>query len=171
MHLRYALIRALTHVNPRAPASSLPDHALHTHKWRYTNLIDKKIVDTYTLGIDANGPLVASLASVPTDNSNSPSVNAGLNFFTDFNTMSTAVTTSVKNFVSTQLKDIPINIVKNYVFPGGKAFIFGGVGFSQYQDLVTFTRYADPTGLAVSVVLLLCKDSECSVGIGVFAKF
>jgi hypothetical protein len=122
------------------------------------NLVDKTIVDTYTLGIDANGQLIASLVSVPTDHSNLPSVNAALNFFTDFNTISTAVTDSVKNFVGTKLQDMPINTVQNLVFPGGKTFIFSGVGFSNYQDLVSFIRYADPTGPATSMAAPAAKE-------------
>jgi len=121
------------------------------------NLVDKKIVDTYTLGINANGQLVASLVSVPTDNSNSPSVTAALNFFTDFNTISTAVANSVK-IVGTKLQDMPINAIQNFVFPGGKTFIFSGVSFSNYQDLVTFIRYADPTGPVTSVAAPAVKE-------------
>jgi hypothetical protein len=113
------------------------------------NLVDKQIVDTYTIGIDDTGRLVASLNSVPTDNSNSPSVNAALNFFTDFNTISTSVTNSVNNFSATKLNDIPLSFTQNYVFPGGKTFVFKDVSFSDFQDLVSFISYADPTGPSV----------------------
>jgi hypothetical protein len=112
------------------------------------NLVDKQIVDTYTIGVDDKGQLVASLNSVPTDHSNSPTVNAALNFFTNFNDISNDVKNSVQAFAGSQLQDMPISTIQNYVFPGGKTFIFKSVGFSDYQDLVSYISYADPTGPA-----------------------
>lgn len=109
------------------------------------NLVDKQIVDTYTIGIDDKGKLVASLKSEPTDHSDSPSVNDALNFFTDFNQISGDIRNSVQAFAGSQLQDMPISTIQDYVFPGGKTFIFKRVGFSDYQDLVSFISYADPT--------------------------
>ncbi|MCJ1243951.1 hypothetical protein MMC30_001148 [Trapelia coarctata] len=116
------------------------------------NLVDKTITDTYTLGIDASGTLVPSLLSNTTDNSNSPSVNAALNFFTRFNDISNSVKDTVQAFAGSKLQDMPIATVQNYVFPGGKTFLFKNVGFSDYGDLVSFISYADPTGKAVPSV-------------------
>lgn len=43
------------------------------------------------------------------------------------------------------LKRIPIDTVKNYVFPGGQTLTFKNVGFSSYQDLTALISYADPS--------------------------
>lgn len=115
------------------------------------NLIDKTIVDTYSLGIDASGQLVPELDSVPTDRSNSPSVNAALNFFTNFNDISNAVRDKVRDFAGSRLQDMPIATLQDYVFPGGRTFIYKSVGFSDHQDLVAFISYADPREPASAV--------------------
>ena len=115
------------------------------------NLVDKQIIDTYTIGIDDQGQLVSSLHSDKTDNSNSPSVNKALDFFTDFNSISQDINDNVASFVGSQLQDMPISTIQDYVFPGGKTFIFKSVQFSDYQDLVSSISYADPTGSPATV--------------------
>jgi hypothetical protein len=109
------------------------------------NIVDTQIVDTYTIGINAEGQLVADFKSNKIDHSHDPSVNAALNFFTNFNDISNDVHNKVQNFTGHLVKDIPLSTIQNYVFPGGRTFIFKSVGFSDYQDLVSFISYADPT--------------------------
>ena len=82
--------------------------------------------------------------SVLTDNSNSPSVINALNFFSQFNATSNYITNSVSVFTGTQMggDDIPpVSAIQNFVFPGGKSFVFKSVGFSAFQDLVSFISY------------------------------
>ena len=112
------------------------------------NIFDKKIVDTYTIGISNGGKLVElsnSPQSVLTDNSNSPSVINTLNFFSQFNATSNYITNSVSGFTGTRMggDDIPpVSAIQNFVFPGGKSFVFSkSVGFSAFQDLVSFISY------------------------------
>ena len=106
------------------------------------------IVDTYTIGISNGGKLVElsnSPQSVLTDNSNSPSVINALNFFSQFNATSNYITNSVSGFTGTRMggDDIPpVSAIQNFVFPGGKSFVFSkSVGFSAFQDLVSFISY------------------------------
>ena len=114
------------------------------------NIFDKKIVDTYTIGNSNGGKLVElsnSPQSVLTDNSNSPSVINTLNFFSQFNATSNYITNSVSGFTGTRMggDDIPpVSAIQNFVFPGGKSFVFSktrSVGFSAFQDLVSFILY------------------------------
>jgi hypothetical protein len=108
------------------------------------NVVDKKIVDTYTLTTDAAGELTAALTSVPTDNSQTPGVNGFLNFFTGgINDLISAIANAVRNFGPTNLRNIPVSAIKNFVFPGGKSFVFKDGSFSSFQDLTAHISYAD----------------------------
>lgn len=115
------------------------------------NIVDKTIVDTYTLGVNEDGKLVAALDTQTTDNSYNPTVDGFLNWFTDINQLIADVETYVRSFTSTQL-DIPVSIVQDFVFPGGNTFVFKDAGFSPYQDLVSYISYADVTGQPVPTV-------------------
>jgi len=42
------------------------------------------------------------------------------------------------------MKDIPINVFQDFIFPGGQTFIFKDVRFSSHQDLISHITYADP---------------------------
>ena len=85
--------------------------------------------------------------SVLTDNSNSPAVINALNFFSQFNAIKNNITNSVGGFAETRMggDDIPpILAIQNFVFPGGKSFVFNSVGFSAFQDLVLFLATNNP---------------------------
>ena len=82
--------------------------------------------------------------SVLTDNSNAHAVINALNFFSQFNAFKNYITNSVSGFAETRMggDDIPpISAIQNFVFPGGKSFVFKSVGFSAFQDLVSFISY------------------------------
>lgn len=108
------------------------------------NLIDKTIVDTYTLDINADGGLVANLDSKPTDNSDKPSVAAIINWVSGLNDLITFIESTLTS-VDAELQDLPVSTIQDFVFPGGQTFVFKNVGFSNYQDLVSYITYADPT--------------------------
>ena len=110
------------------------------------NIVDKTIVDTYSLDIDESGNLVVALTPVVTDHSNSPRVKTALSWFTNFNNITADAVGRIKACTGTQLTGMPISTIQDYVFPGGKSFIFMKVSFSAFQDLVSFIRYADATG-------------------------
>ena len=112
------------------------------------NLVDKTITDTYDISINASGQLGTTQKSVPKDSSYSPSVDGALNFFTNFNDISNSVRDKIREFTASRLQDMPISAVQNYVFPGGKTFLYKNVGFSDYQDLVAMISYKDSSGHA-----------------------
>ena len=109
------------------------------------NIVDKQITDTYTLAVDDTGQIVATLQSVPVDNSKTPSENGFMNFFFDVNTLADNVSQWAQGCYGTQLTDIPASVVQSFVFPGGATFSFADVNFSANQDLVSHITYADVT--------------------------
>jgi hypothetical protein len=116
--------------------------------WRqsYGNIVDKTITDTYTLSVTAQGGLTANLATTSADHSQILEVGGFVNFWgSDINNIIDTVTNTVRNFVSPSFRDIPLAVVQDFVFPGGKTFAFKTVGFSDHQDLAGHITYADPS--------------------------
>jgi hypothetical protein len=110
------------------------------------NVVDKQITDTYSIGVDDQGQIVATLASsVPVDHSQKPSANGFLNFFADVDSLSDSVAQWAQSCIGTNLTDIPASAVQNFVFPGGATFSFADASFSDNQDLVSHITYASVT--------------------------
>jgi hypothetical protein len=109
------------------------------------NVVDKTITDTYTLAVNDTGRLVATLTSKTQDNSRTPSVNGFLDFFSGFNKLSSDVAAAVRALTGTNLTDLPVSVVQDYVFPGGRAFAYKSVMFSDNQDLISHITYTDPS--------------------------
>jgi hypothetical protein len=110
------------------------------------NIVDKQITDVYTIGVDDEGQIKATLASSNTvDNSKKPSANGFLNFWADVDTISDDVTQWAQSCIATNLTDVPVSFVQNFVFPGGGTFSFTDASFSENQDLVSHITYADVT--------------------------
>ena len=108
------------------------------------NVVDKQITDTYTVGVDDTGQITATLkSSVPVDNSQQPGANGFLNFWANVQSLSDAVAGWARSFASTNLTDVPVSFVQNFVFPGGSTFSFTDASFSDNQDLVSHITYAD----------------------------
>jgi hypothetical protein len=120
-------------------------YAEHLSTGASGNVVDKTLTDTYSLAVDDKGELTTVLTSKVTDNSQTPSVNGFLNFFTDLNSLINDVATWAQGCASTTLNDIPVAVLQNFVFPGGKTFVFKDASFSDYQDLVAHITYADPS--------------------------
>jgi hypothetical protein len=108
------------------------------------HIVDRTITDTYTLTVDENGRLVTVKTSVMKDDSKTPSTNDFLNFFTDLNSLLDDVAKWSRSLAETRLTDIPVGIVQDFVFPGGKTFVFKDGLFSDNQDLIAHISYADP---------------------------
>lgn len=109
-------------------------------------IVDKQITDTYSIGVDDKGQLkVALKSSDPQDHSQRPSVNGFLEFFTGVNKLSDDVAKWAQSCVATKLTDVPISAIRNFVFPGGDAFVFADARFSDNQDLVAHITYANPS--------------------------
>lgn len=109
------------------------------------NVVDKTVTSTYTLAVDAYGNLTAALSSDTTDDSKTPGVNGFLDFFTDLNSLAESVREWGDEISEAQLDDIPLAVIRAFVFPGGNSFVFKDVVFSANQDLVARISYADPS--------------------------
>jgi hypothetical protein len=109
------------------------------------NPINKTITDTYTLAVDQNGQLSASLVSVPVDNSDpTPSANWFIELFTGLDDLVNDVASWASAFGATAFQDIPVNVAQQFVFPGGNTFAFKDVQFSANQDMVSHIAYVQP---------------------------
>ncbi|KAK3354080.1 hypothetical protein B0T25DRAFT_632340 [Lasiosphaeria hispida] len=116
------------------------------------NIVDKKIVDTYSIGVDANGHLQATMTSTPTDKSQTlTNSSVWEKIWGNSDALSSSIQRYSQGFVSTSFADVPLDIFRNYVFPGGKTFVFKHASFSDFQDLVAFINYADPLAPAAKV--------------------
>ena len=60
-------------------------------------------------------------------------------------TLSDNVDEWAQSCATTNLTDVPVSFVQNFVFPGGATFSFVDAGFSGNQDLVSHITYADPS--------------------------
>lgn len=98
------------------------------------NVVDKTIVDTYTLTVDENGILGASVDPVVTDNS-SVSDDSIWNSFTGSGGFIEELRSGGDDLQSTAL-GIPLSNTAAYSFPGGQTSTFKSVQFSDNQDLV-----------------------------------
>lgn len=108
------------------------------------NFVDKTITDTYTLAVGQSGNVVITLSQgTPVDNSDKPDANWLVDLFTNINDLVNWVAANVK-FASTDLTDLPLNSMQQFVFPGGNTFAYGDVAFSDTQDLVSHVSYTNP---------------------------
>lgn len=109
------------------------------------NVVDITLTDTYTLAVSQDGQLVATESTARNDQSKSPQTNDFLNFFTDLNDIINSIESWLRNFVATDLQDLPLSVIQDYVFPGGRTFAFKSVGFSDFADLTSHITYTDPS--------------------------
>jgi hypothetical protein len=120
---------------------------LHVDLWSLQtntswNAINKTLTDTYTLAVTQNGDLTAIRLSSPFDKSQShPTHNSFIDWFTNINEIADYVAQRITEFVPTSLQDIPVSVAQQFIFPGGKAFAFKQVEFSDHQDLTTQITY------------------------------
>jgi hypothetical protein len=106
------------------------------------NVVDKSIVDAYSVGVDDSGRLVvAQLYSSVTDHSQHPGVNGFLDFWTNVNQYSDTVASWSQAVTDGHLKDVPVSFADNFVFPGTATFTFADAAFSENFDLVSHITY------------------------------
>lgn len=120
---------------------------------RSGNIVEKTLTDTCSIGIDDNGRLNTTITSVPTDNSYLPSEAKGLDVFNHLNAVLDHVYENAHDVTDhgAVLSSLPLNVVEDYIFPGGQTFTYQDVAFSDNQDLVASIRYADVTQVTPSV--------------------
>lgn len=108
------------------------------------NIVDKTIVDTYTLAATQDGKLAATLDSKQSDASVDIKTNGFEDFWTNLNDLTRQVKDYVRNMTSTNFTDLPVSTVQSFVFPGGRTFTYKDVAFSEHQDLTTRITYVQP---------------------------
>lgn len=109
--------------------------------WRKEwNLVDLKITDTFTLSTTHDGKLTATRSTKTDDN---PTPIDGDALVPDLYERFTRVQKQVRAYVTSALVDIPLAILDNVIFPGGRSFLFSKVAFSDHQDLVAHITYTD----------------------------
>jgi hypothetical protein len=106
------------------------------------NLVDLKLIDTYTLSATHDGQLTAQRGSTTQDNASAIPDNLAL---PGLKAHFEEIQQSVKSRISSAFTDLPLSILNNVVFPGGRAFLFKAVTFSDHQDLIAHITYADPS--------------------------
>jgi hypothetical protein len=109
------------------------------------NVVDLTLTDTYTLAVSQDGELVANESTSRNDQSKDPSTDPFLNFFTNLNDIIGMVKSWIRVVTATRLKDLPLSVVQDYVFPGGKTFAYKSVAFSDSADLASHITYTEPT--------------------------
>lgn len=109
------------------------------------NVVDRTIIDTYTLSIDQNGNLKADLNSTSKNKDQKIDLKGIITWFVDMNDMIDHITNFAKNISSANFKDIPASDIQNFIFPGGKVFVYKNVQFSEHQDLLTAITYSNPS--------------------------
>lgn len=113
-------------------------------------IVDRKRVDVYDFGILGQGQLTVPppTNTVNENNDMNPSSNVFVNWFTDINSIISTVGGYVRALASYSLQEIPVSIIQNFVFPGGKPFAFSNVAFATPSlDLVAKIKYVDPGSL------------------------
>lgn len=113
------------------------------------NIVDRTRVDTYDFGILGQGQLTApSPTTVNTNNDMNPSSNVFIDWLTDINSIISTVENYVRVLTSYSMQEVPVSIIQNFVFPGGKPFAFSNVAFATPSlDLVAKIKYVDPGSL------------------------
>ena len=108
------------------------------HEW---NLVDLTLTDTFTLSAQHDGTLTANRASSTSDKS---ATIEGDFAVPDLKSRFERVQAQVKGYVTKTMVDIPLSLLGDVIFPGGRAFLFKAVTFSDHQDLIAHITYADP---------------------------
>ncbi len=110
------------------------------------NLFDTTITDTFTLKVGGFGAVEVDHGTNTNDQRVTPQTNDVLNFFTGgINELMSNFSHWATGFGARTERPIPIALVNHFVFPGGKAFDFKNLKFSDHQDLIASIRYAATT--------------------------
>lgn len=105
-------------------------------------IVHKTINETITLSVNADGRLV--VGTPETEVFNYPDdlhVNRFVDLFTQLNDMIDELKGRADSVTGGHLTSIPIGLVQDFVFPGGRTFSFKDVAFSNHRDLVAHITY------------------------------
>ena len=104
-------------------------------------VVNKTIVDTYTLSIDDEGKIATKRATKTFDHSQK------LDFYaiSGLKDMGEDINRQAANLANNYLESIPISMIENFIFPGGSTFTYKDVKFSDNQDLIAHITYTQPS--------------------------
>jgi hypothetical protein len=106
------------------------------------NVVNRTISDEITLSVGADGRLqVGTPVSTTTNKPDDLHVDGFLNFWTQLNNVTDFIKNYAYDITAQRLTSLPIGLVQDFVFPGGRTFAFKDVAFSEYQDLVAHITY------------------------------
>ena len=109
-------------------------------------MVDSTVVDTYEIAVDSTGALGISAPNrTNSDTANPEDRNGSLNFGVRINNDMDTILESLKSFNELRLDSIPLSTAQQFIFPGGKTFTFKKTSFSNFQDLVSYIVYTEPT--------------------------
>ncbi|WP_276133779.1 hypothetical protein [Polluticoccus soli] len=128
------------------------------------NFVKKKLVDIYTIGVDAQGRISVSQATPQiTDMSDAVNPDGWSKFVTlgqinsAVDNVKNSVTGWIDGFLASDSATIAatLNGSNGWVFPGGKTYSFLNAQFSDAQDLVANVLYIAPTATKAERAALL----------------
>ena len=110
------------------------------------NVVAVALTEVYDLAVDQWGRLVSERREYldPTRETEIQRAHAFFDTFSKINHIITQITNTAQTTVGTKVPTVPVEIVRDYVFPGGNVFTFKDVAFSQYQDLMLYITYVNP---------------------------
>jgi hypothetical protein len=102
--------------------------------------IHKIITDTYSIGVDAYGKIRLKNSPEVVDKPQKLEYGQLANYFPELqpgmdNLVSYISTSNV------ELESLPLSVLSDFVFPGGKTFAFHDARFSKHRDLIASIRY------------------------------
>jgi hypothetical protein len=105
------------------------------------DIVNKTVVDAYTIKVDVKGYLLLDLSSTSNDKSTLGTVDYSL--VPDFGqAIIPDLADYVNSIVSGSFDVDPLNQLQKFIFPGGKTFQFANGAFSDFGDLVANIRLA-----------------------------
>ena len=112
--------------------------------WQTANVVDKTWTSEWTLAATAKGGLEVKGEPVMKNDSQDDRINDFSNFFTGANKIFQDLRTN--SLENVPFGPFPFRSLTGFVFPGGRAFAFKNLRFSENQDLLCAITYTDPTG-------------------------
>jgi hypothetical protein len=109
-------------------------------------VVQRKLTDTYNLQVDSNGKLIVVRTSDFVNTDEDITINKVLSALIGMNGHIEKAVNAAKDCKGIDLEDIPVAMVSDFVFPGGRTFTYRDPKFSKNQDLVALITYVDPSG-------------------------
>lgn len=99
------------------------------------NIIDRTIMDTFTLAANVHGQLDVTLVSGSQNRDMDIKANSSFSFWTGADGLLKHLAEQARDVTGTHVPLESLYQLRQYFFPGGHRFAFRSVAFSNYQDL------------------------------------